>query len=220
MQKIADSYLETRILGNIIVRPDSWYEIASDFDPKYFSDPELATIAKIMVDVTKAGRRPSSTALLREFQKNNIKTTPKDLIDIIGGFITVKDTKPLMRELIDLYKRRTVYQTLGRVLNSLEKVDKPTDELIASAQQAMIDAFSQTGGGELASMHDVCDELFSRQVMIQNGETPPVYPLNLAGLQGLMGGLESGSLNIVAGRPSMGKTSFNIPIPNHLIWFK
>ena len=199
---------EARLLGNIIKQPEVWYEIATDFRPALFSEPTYRAIAEIIIDLTKGGQRPSSVKIYKEMHKRNVGLTVEDLLDVVGSHVTVKETKSLLSELEDLWKRRTVYQTLLSALNELQQEDKPTDKLIAEAQQAMIDAFSMTGKSEIATMQDVCEELFLRQEAIQRGEAPPIYPLGLSGLQSLVGGLEVGSLTIVAARPSMGKTAF------------
>lgn len=206
--KTANILLEKRILANIIVHPDVWYEVAADFKPELFSDPEFLAIAQVMSDLGKQGKRPSTVALYKEFRKRGIETTPEELIEIVSGYVTAKETRSLLDELIDLYKRRTVYKSLVAALDNLKDEDKPTDELIAEAQQAMIEAFSLTGKSDLASMNEVCEELLVQQARLQEGEMPPIYPLSLAGVQTLLGGYETGSLNVIAARPSMGKTAF------------
>ncbi len=199
---------EARLLGNIIKQPEVWFEVAPDFRAELFSDPAYRAIAEIIIDLTTGGQRPSSVKIYNEMVKRNVGLTIDDLLEVVSAHVTVSETKSLLAELEDLWKRRTVYQTLLSALNELKNEDKPTDELIAFAQQKMIEAFNQTGRSELKSMQDVCEALFLRQEAIQRGELLPVYPLNLTGLQSLLGGYETGSLNIIAARPSMGKTAF------------
>lgn len=206
--KIANIELEGRLLGNIVLQPEVWYEIAADFKPELFSDHLFRSIAETLIELNSNGKRASSVSLYRALKKKNIDITAEELIKLTAGHVTSKETKYLLDELIDLYKRRTVYNSLLSTLDNLESDDKPTDELIAEAQQAMIEAFSKTGKSNLSTMQDVCEELFEQQQKIQNGEQPPIYPLKLKGLQSLVGGFETGSLNILAARPSMGKTAF------------
>lgn len=208
MKRVTDHLIEQRILANIIVHPDCWNEIAADFRPEYFSDPALKAIAEIIVDLTKGGKKPSSVRLAAEMRKRQVGLTTDDLIELSKTYVTVKETPELLTELQDLYKRRTVYQTLLAALDRLENEDKPTDELIADAQQVMLDAFSKAGGSDVKSMHDVAEKLFIRQERIQQGDVPAVYPFNLVGVQTLVGGLETGSITILAGRPSTGKTAY------------
>lgn len=208
MQKVSDLLLEQRLLGNIIVKPEVWHEIAVDFRAGLFSDEAHRTIAQIIIDLTNGGQIPSSVKIYNEMRKRKVGLTIEDLTKLVSSHVTSRETIALLNELIDLWKRRTVYQTLVGALNRLDQDDKPTDELIAEAQQVMIDAFSKTGKGELKSMQDVCERLFDRQEMIQQGQEPAVYPLSLIGVQTLLGGYEVGTLNIIAARPSMGKTAF------------
>lgn len=208
MKRLSDYLIECRVLGNIMISPEQWYEIAGNFKSEYFADPALRQMAQLVIDLTAGGQKPSSVRILRESEKRNLDIAPKDLIDLVDKHVTARETKALMGELIDLYKRRTAYQTLANALADLEEMDKPTDELIAAAQQSMIDAFGKAGEGEVSTMHDVAQKMFERQERIQRGEELPTYPLNLTGLQTLVGGFNRGSLNIVAGRPSMGKTAF------------
>jgi replicative DNA helicase len=199
---------EARLLGNIIKQPEVWYEIATGFRPELFSDSAYRAIAQIIIDLTEGGQRPSSVKIYNEMYRRDVGLTVEDLLSVISSHVTVKETKSLLAELEDLWKRRTVYGTLLAALNELKDADKPTDEVIAYAQQVMIEAFSQTGRAELKTMQDVCEALFVRQEKVQAGEVPPTYAVNLSGLQSLVGGFESGSLNIIAARPSMGKTAF------------
>lgn len=208
MDRNIDLMYEARLLGNVIKQSEAWYEIAPDFRPELFSDPAYRAIAEIIIDLTEGGQRPSSVKIYNEMQKRQVGLTVEDLISVVTGHVTVKETKSLMAELEDLYKRRVVYQTLLNALNKLQQDDKETDQLIAEAQQAMLDAFDKTGKSDVKSMQDVAEKLFYRQERIQRGEQLPMYPLNLDRLQELVGGLETGSITIVAARPSMGKTSF------------
>ncbi len=208
MQRTMNLLIEQRLLGNIMLWPEVWNEIATDFRPELFSDPTYRKVAKVMIDITEGGNRPSSVRLYKEFRERGLGITPDDLITLVKGHVTTKETKTLLAELEDLYKRRTVYKTLLSTLNKLEQEDKDTDELIAEAQQAMIEAFDKTGKGELKDMQQVAESMFLRQEKIQAGETPPTYPLSLSSVQTLVGGLEIGSLTVLAARPSMGKTAF------------
>lgn len=208
MQRTINLTVEQKLLGNIIMQPEVWNQIATDFNPEYFSDPVFQTAAEVMVEITQGGKRPSSVQLYNAFRRKKLDITPDDLLEIIAGHVTISETKALMSELEDLYKRRTVYKTLLSTLDKLKQSDKETDDLIAEAQQAMIEAFDKTGKGELKSMHDIAEALFVRQEKIQAGEIPPTYPLSLSAVQTLVGGLEIGSLTILAARPSMGKTAF------------
>ena len=208
MNRSINLLAEARLLGNIIKQPEVWHEVAPDFRPELFSDPAYRAIAQIVLDLTEGGQRPSSVKIYNEMHKRKVGLTVEDLLEVVTSHVTVKETKSLLAELEDLWKRRTVYQTLLSALNQLQQDDKPTDQLIAEAQQAMIDAFAQTGRSEVKTMHEVAEKLFMRQERIQSGEQPAVYPFNLKGVQDLVGGLETGSLTIVAARPSMGKTAF------------
>lgn len=208
MNRNINLMVERRLLGNIIKQPGVWHEIATDFRAELFSDSAYRNIAQIVIDLTDGGQRPSSVKIHREMHDRKVGVTTDVLLDVVSSHVTIKETKSLLSELEDLWKRRTVYQTLLSTLNNLQQDDKPTDQLVAEAQQAMIDAFSLTGKSDLSTMHEVCEALFVRQEAIQRGEAPPVYPLSLSGLQSLVGGFEIGSLNVIAARPSMGKTSF------------
>jgi len=66
--------------------------------------------------------------------KRNVGLTVDDLLEVVSAHVTLSETKSLLAELEDLWKRRTVYQTLLSALNELKNEDKPTDELIAFAQ--------------------------------------------------------------------------------------
>ena len=128
MDRNIDLLYEARLLGNVIKQPEAWYEIAPDFRPELFSDPAYRAIAEIIIDLTEGGQRPSSVKIYNEMQKRQVGLTVEDLISVVTGHVTVKETKSLMAELEDLYKRRVVYQTLLNALNKLQQDDKETDQ--------------------------------------------------------------------------------------------
>src|SRR5690606_15438752 len=136
---------EARLLGNIIKQPEAWFEMAPEYRAELFSDPAYRAIAEIIIDLTTGGQRPPSVKIYIEMFKRNVGLTVDDLLEVVSAHVTVSETKSLLAELEDLWKRRTVYQTLLSALNELKNEDKPTDELIAFAQQKMIEAFNQTG---------------------------------------------------------------------------
>ena len=125
---------EARLLGNIIKQPEVWYEVAPDFRAELFSEPAYRSIAEIVIHLTDGGQRPSSVKIYNEMHKRQVGLTVEDLLDVVSSHVTIKETKSLLGELEDLWKRRTVYQTLLTALNKLQQDDKETDQLIAEAQ--------------------------------------------------------------------------------------
>lgn len=206
--QLADYSLEGRLLGCILVNPASWAEVAANFRPELFTDEAYQEIAKIIIELAHEGKKISSVAAMREAERRNIGLTTEDFRNLIDLVITPAEAPALLNELTDLYKRRTAYTTLAATMDKLRTEELPTDQVIAEVQQAMIQAFSTAEAVELKTMHEVALEMFEAQRRIQEGELVPVYPLAPVSVQTLVGGIEKGSLTIIAGRPSMGKTAF------------
>jgi len=207
MNLIDELYPQQRLLGNIISDPNQWYSVASDFSPDLFTDPVYQAVAEAIITITKDGGKPSSGRLYNELRKRKLDSAADIILKIIDGHITKKDTRELMDQVVDMFKRRTICRTLEMAATKLRNDDRDTDILITEAQRVLLEAFDRTSSSEVCSAFDVSSTLFAQQDRIQNGEVPPIYPLSLPKLQTLVGGFEEGSLNIIAARPSMGKTA-------------
>ena len=120
MNRSINLLAEARLLGNIIKQPEVWHEVAPDFRPELFSDPAYRAIAQIIIDLTEGGQRPSSVKIYNEMHKRKVGLTVEDLLEVVTAHVTVKETKSLLAELEDLWKRRTVYHTLLSALTQLQ----------------------------------------------------------------------------------------------------
>lgn len=107
-------------------------------------------------------------------------------------------------ELLKAERKRREFR-IGLV-ECLQLVDDENDSAYQAAQE-LLDKVNCIGGGRVRSIADVVDE-----AVLEMGERVAGEPTGFCDLDRIVGGLMRGDLIVVAGRPSMGKSSLAVNI--------
>lgn len=107
---------------------------------------------------------------------------------------------------------------LGAIATEMRHDQLPTDEIIASCQQAMADLRDLQSGGKAGYklMADVLPKVLDTMDDVLNDKAPPKLSTGLVDLDKLIGFLRPKSMVVIAGRPGSGKTMLGLQIVNHI----
>ena len=110
--------------------------------------------------------------------------------------------------------RRKLIEAGNRIITLAYQNDKTTTEIIAEVEKLIFDASQNKTSTEFRHVRDVITPVFVNveERYRQSGTYTAGYPTGFADLDAYTGGLQPGSLNIIAARPSMGKTAFAMNI--------
>ncbi|MHC5077634.1 MAG: replicative DNA helicase [Planctomycetota bacterium] len=104
---------------------------------------------------------------------------------------------------------RTLVGVCGEVTNTLCESSQPAPELRDWAEARLFDAFQQWDTGDLVKIDNLIHAAMKRIEDMVDGKGPmPGLPTQFAKLDEILCGLQASQFIIIAGRPSMGKTSF------------
>lgn len=205
---------EQGLLGAILVNNKAYEKVVEFLRPEHFYDPLHARIFEAIETLINQGRVADPVTLKGYFERDP-DTEDKDyLVNLAANVVSVINAEHYGRVIHDLYLRRT---------------------LIDIGEETVTDAFSQTldadGMGqieqaeaklfELASTGDVKGGFVSIKdslaTAIRNAEAAfqrdtPITGVTsgLVDMDRKLGGLHKSDLIILAGRPSMGKTSLAV----------
>ncbi len=112
---------------------------------------------------------------------------------------------------------RRLIAAAGEVMRLAYEEAGSLDEILDEAGRKILEVQKDGARRDFASMHELVHETFEHiHELYENKGLPRGIKTGFRELDRMIGGLEPGSLNIIAARPSMGKTSFALTIAQHV----
>ncbi len=205
---------EQQLLGAILTNNDIFDRVAAIIGPKHFYDPVHARIFET------AATRISKNALaspvtLKTFLEDDegLKELggPAYLARLAGAAISAFAARDYAQMIYDLAVRRELIQVGRNIADKAAKVDvdsEPRDQIV-EAEQALYALAEQgtTDQGFQSFLRAVTDAVNVANAAYQREGGLAGVSTGLIDLDKKLGGLHKSDLLILAGRPSMGKTS-------------
>ena len=207
-----DDIAEQGILGAILSNPDLFDDARLEVNDFYWNNHQL--IFHAMSEVNRAGGSPDYLAVNSHLQKT------KKLLEA-GGSVKltelVRDASfgKYIVEHVEILKELGRLRGLHRLAMEIEQQVNGGMESnkIAAATEKSIDAlYAVQMGGKWSSMNHVTQEAIDKIESAYKGQELIGITTGLKGLDRMLGGLHKSDMIIVAGRPSMGKTSLALQL--------
>ena len=205
---------EQQLLGGLLNNNDLYYSLEDKVDPEHFYDPVHSRIFEIISTRIKDGKLASAVTVntfLTEDEGLKELGGSSYLAQLMAGSVASSAIKDYSKLVYDLSIRRELI-ILGQEISSRAqsiKVDEQPEEQIILAEQNLY-KIGDSGKSETGFKSFL--KALGEAVQVANAAHH--RDGNLAGistgfidLDKKMGGLHSSDLIILAGRPSMGKTS-------------
>ena len=205
---------EQQLLGGLLNNNDLYYSLEDKVDPQHFYDPVHSRIFEIISTRIKDGKLASAVTVntfLTEDEGLKELGGSSYLAQLMAGSVASSAIKDYSKLVYDLAIRRELI-ILGQEISSRAqsiKVDEQPEEQIILAEQNLY-KIGDSGKSETGFKSFL--KALGEAVQVANAAHH--RDGNLAGistgfidLDKKMGGLHSSDLIILAGRPSMGKTS-------------
>jgi replicative DNA helicase len=205
---------EQQLLGAILTNNDIFDRIAAIIGPKHFYDPVHARIFETAA--TRISRNAlASPVTLKTFLEDDegLKELggPAYLARLAGAAISAFAARDYAQMIYDLAVRRELIQVGRNIADKAAKVDvdsEPKDQIV-EAEQALYALAEQgtTDQGFQSFLRAVTDAVNMANAAYQRDGGMAGVSTGLIDLDKKLGGLHKSDLLILAGRPSMGKTS-------------
>lgn len=205
---------EQQLLGAILTNNDVFDRVASIIGPQHFYDPVHARIYEIAA-ARIAKNNLASPVTLKSFMEDDegLKELggPKYLVRLAGAAISTFAVRDYAQMIYDLAVRRDLI-ALGRDISAkAAKVDVASEprEQIVEAEQALYQMAEQgrSESGFQSFLKAVTDAVNVANAAYQREGGLAGISTGLVDMDRKLGGLHKSDLLILAGRPSMGKTS-------------
>ncbi len=205
---------EQALLGAILVNNEVYDRVASIIESRHFYDPLHARIFEV------AGRRIQKNALatpitLKAFFENDEALAevggPAYLARLAGAAVSIFNARDYAQTIHDLAVRRDLMNIGEDIVLSARVADhevEPKDQIVEAEQRLY--ALAETGkyeGGFQPFVQAAKESVMVANAAYQRGGGLAGVSTGLMDMDKKLGGLHPSDLIILAGRPSMGKTS-------------
>lgn len=206
---------ESSVLGSILLDNTVWEQL-SDLHSAMFYRESHRKIYTAMAQLSARGIPIDLVTLVDELRSKN-------QLEDIGGIsylASLPDTVPTalyaeayLKILQEKYVLRQLITTSGQIMQRAYNAEGSLEDLLDQSQKMILEINQTQKGKDFQTIGPVVDETFELIThMHRTGGLGDGLATGFHDLDGYIMGLQPGSLNILAARPSMGKTALALSI--------
>lgn len=205
---------EQGLLGAILVNNRAYEKVSEYLRPEHFAHPAHATIYRAAGKLIEAGHMVTPVTLKTYLERDPAVQEVggmEYLATLVNSVVTIVNASDYGRQIYDLHLRRELIDLGEELVNNAYTVDfdSTAKDHIETAEQSLYDL--ATTGDTDQGFQDFASALAGAIEMAQNAHrragSLAGCTTGLIDLDRKLGGLHKSDLLILAGRPSMGKTS-------------
>jgi replicative DNA helicase len=210
---------EQALLGTLITNNDTIALVAGVVQPEHFAEPVHARIMDAICKAHEAGSTVSPLTLKTQFDGDATMAELGGwhyLVNLTACAAPLASAEELARQIRELAERRRIIAGCDDLAEAAGDTSGETDHRKAAA--GYVSELSDLLDGSVRrkyafSLGEAADVVCVRLDGMAKGEADPnAIPSDIAGLDEALGGLRRGAYNILAGRPSMGKTAVGVQV--------
>jgi replicative DNA helicase len=213
---------EQALLGAVLANNAAFEKVADFLRPEHFAEPVHGRIFEACGTLIERGQIANAVTLKNVFERSEELTEvggAKYLSELQGNFVSIINARDYGRTVHDLFLRRQLIAIGEDVVNDAFDHDletTATEQIEAAEQQLYTLAESgQTEGGFRDFKAAVVESIQMTEAAVKRDSHVAGVATGLTDVDKLLGGLHKSDLVILAGRPSMGKTSLATNIAYH-----
>jgi len=200
---------EERICSALLLNPDLIAAIAHVLKPSHFYSSTHAVIYQAClelynkqqpVDMITVGRHLTDNKQIQDIGGQGT------LVKLVANFDMATHVDLYAQTVIEKYQRREGGR-IGQMIQDISANAIDWQEGRKRIESLFFEFTQESTQTELVHIREVVTGEFSRVERLASGEAPPGLSCGFYDLDGMTQGFHKGDLVIVAGRPSMGKTS-------------
>lgn len=213
---------EQALLGALLANNRAYDRVGAFLRPEHFVDPVHGAVFGAIQRRIEAGQLADAVTLRAEFEGSGLLDDVGGagyLVRLLSAMVGIINAGDYARVIEDNWLRRQLIETGETIVNHAFGADPERDgrRILADADEALLALSGDRAGGSDGARdgQTVAGALMDNvRAAIARGGGLPGLTYGLHGMDRMTGGMRPGQYILVAGRPSMGKTSFGLRIVN------
>ncbi|GGR25855.1 replicative DNA helicase [Deinococcus ruber] len=212
---------EISVLGSILLDNDALIQLGDSVSAEMFYRESHRKIFTCMRTLQERGEPVDLVTLSDDLRTRNQLDEVGGLSYLIGlseQVPTAAYAEHYARIVQEKYTLRTLIQASGRVMQLAYEAQLPLEDLLDRSEKLIFEVAEQKKSSEATqAMSDVVHDTFEYITLLHsNRGIPDGVASGFRDLDEQISGLQKGSLNVLAARPSMGKTAFALSIAQNV----
>lgn len=214
-----DVEAEIAVLGSMLLDPEAAGRVVSMLRPDHFYRGPHADVYRVLTELYDANRAIDVVLLREELQRRGLLEKvggTSFLSRVMASVPTAANAEHYAKIVKDAGTRRAIIHAANEIESEAFEGAREVGELVDYAESKLFELDHRGGEGEAVHIRDVLQETFQRIDALQGQEGRLTgVPSGFYDLDDMTSGLQKGELIVVAGRPSMGKTTFCLNLAEH-----
>ncbi len=206
---------EQSILGGLLLNNDSWDHIVSIVNEDDFYRRDHRVIFKEIKGLIESGK-PCDVVTLSERLESNNHIDDVGGLAYLGSLVNNTPSASNIRAYSEIVRERSVLRQLIQIGNEIadsafNTEGRNSDDILEAAEKTVFEIADKgaNAGNDFKGMTELLKKTVDRiDELYQSGGSFTGIPSGFSDFDNLTSGLQPADLVIVAGRPSMGKTTF------------
>lgn len=213
---------EQALLGALLINNRAYDKVSDVLRPEHFYDPAHQRIFAAIAEAIDSGRTANPVTLKAQFEGDaDLKSSggAAYLVELAGNVITVVNAADYARTIHECFLRRQQIEAAAAMLEMAYDMTGPKpEEAIAQCAadlDLLLDRAPAAGAGFVTMRESVEAAIEQADVARRSGGGLSGISTGLLDMDRMTGGFQATDLIIIAGRPSMGKTTWAKNIAVH-----
>ncbi len=210
---------EKSVLGAILLDGEAFFKIAENLSPQDFYDKTNGLIYASCMELfskQKALDVLTLSSILKKKKKLNDVGGVKFLSELVASVPTSAHIEEYARLIKDASVRRRIITLSSNLEKMSYQEDKELVELLDEAEKSLVQISETSNKSDFVHISTLLEEAYERaEELNKNPGSIKGVPTGFHFLDNLLGGMQKSDLIILAARPSVGKTAFQLDISRH-----
>ncbi len=211
---------EVSVLGSILLDDDVLTQLGDALSPEMFYREGHRKIFGAMRALQSRSEPVDLVTLSDELSRNRMLDDvggPTYLIGLSEQVPTAAYAEHYARLVQEKYTLRQLIAASGKAMQMAYEGQLPLEDLLDKAEKMIFEVAEHKKSENFQGMNEVVQETFEYITLLHSNKgIPDGVPSGFKDLDEQISGLQKGSLNVLAARPSMGKTAFALSIAQNV----